>query len=88
MKMFLIHPVSLAPRTCLPRTTKCESRRPIATGCFVYSYLEAVPSYYYIYVGEDAAEQLLRQLLTNAEEVENTVKAKGPLTLTREDFTN
>ena len=55
-------------------------------GFYVQSDFDEFPSGYYSYVGEDAAEQFLRQLLRIKEEVLNMVSTNRPIIMTEEDF--
>ena len=65
--------------------TKDEMRRvhrANSYGFYIVSDLDAIPSKYCSYVGEDAAEQLLRHLFSIEEEVNKLIKdINGTLSL-------
>ena len=67
---------------------KRRTHKANSYGFYVVSKLDAIPSKYYSYVGEDAAEQLIRHLLSIEEEVNKLIKDIKPLIMTSDDFTN
>ena len=74
---------NLATNDDIRRTHKANSY-----GLYIISDLDAIPSKYCSYVGEDAAEQYIRHLLSISEEVNNLIKDIKPIRMTSEDIIN